>query len=278
MAVLSTMAAFWPAASWPVTFTLCSGGFHNILYTFGLGYGLSMTVNAGLTAAIAKHQYKAPLTPFGMVCCGLYAAYGARLTTFMLRRHNEESYAAKHDSLQLKSDTMGLGSKFAIVAGVSFGQALYALPLAVATAPAAARARPALRAVGWAGVGLALSGLLIEHVADEQKLLGKRALPNAPVMDGLYQYCRHPNYFGEILFHCGISCMGATGTPIQLAACIFPTFFMAFTLQNAARRSDREADHKYKNFTGYAEWAQAVPVLLPGALQASRQKITSPVS
>lgn len=264
MVILSTVSAFWPASSWPVTFAACSGGFDNILYAFGLGYGISMTLNAGLTVAVAKHQYKAPLTPFGLACCGLYAAYGVRLSTFMVRRQAEESYAPTFDSLQIKSDTMGSLSKFAIVSGVSFGQALYALPLFVATSPAAARARPMLRRLGWFGVGTAALGLLVELLADEQKLSAKRLFPSSPVMDGLYKHCRHPNYFGEILFHCGISCMGASGTPIQLLACVFPTFFMAFTLQNAARRADREADHKYKRVEGYTAWAGATPVLLPG--------------
>eukprot|EP00446_Apocalathium_sp_SHHI-4_P024576 CAMPEP_0177255688 /NCGR_PEP_ID=MMETSP0367-20130122/56506_1 /TAXON_ID=447022 ORGANISM="Scrippsiella hangoei-like, Strain SHHI-4" /NCGR_SAMPLE_ID=MMETSP0367 /ASSEMBLY_ACC=CAM_ASM_000362 /LENGTH=269 /DNA_ID=CAMNT_0018709451 /DNA_START=8 /DNA_END=817 /DNA_ORIENTATION=- len=257
------MAAFWPASSWPVTFVACSGGFENMVYAFGFGYGLSMMANAGLTAVIARHKHKA-VTPFGLACCGLYALYGLRLTTYELRRNSEPSYAPRLESLQLKSDMMGLGPKFAIVAGVSFAQALYALPLAIATSPTAARARPLLRGLGWAGVGISAAGLLLEHLADEQKLAGKRADPKGPVMDGLYSYLKHPNYFGEILFHCGISCMGISGTPMQVFACIFPTFFMAFTLQNAARRSDREADHKYKRIDGYAEWSTTTPVLLPG--------------
>merc|ERR1711879_1065116 len=114
---------------------------------------------------------------------------------------------------------MGLGSKFALVAGVSLSQALYALPLTVAMSNAAARARPAFRAVGWAGVGIAAIGLLVEHLADEQKLSAKRVDAKAPVMEGMYTYCKHPNYFGELLFHCGVSCMGISGTPIQVAAC-----------------------------------------------------------
>lgn len=260
--VLGTLARYWPASSWPVTFVACSGGVSNILYSFGLGYGLSMTANAGLTAAVVYHQ-QVPFTPFGLACCGLYAAYGLRLTSFMLRRHGEESYAAKFDSIQVKSDLMGLAPKLGIVAAVSLVQSLYALPMVVANTRAA-RARPAVRAVGWAGAGLALAGLVLEHVADEQKLAAKREKPNAPVMDGLYGHCRHPNYFGEFVFHCGVSCMGAAGTPLQVAACVFPTFFMAFTLQNSARRSDREADHKYKQFPGYAQWASGTPVLFPG--------------
>lgn len=237
-----------------------------MIYSFGLGYGLSMTATAGLTAAIARYHHGVKLSPFGLACCGLYAAYGIRLTTFVARRQSEESYAPKLESLQMKTDLMGPASKFAIVAGVSFGQALYALPLAVATSVSAKAARPALRAVGWAGVGIAAAGLLLEHLADEEKLAGKRARPGAPVMDGLYSYCRHPNYFGELLFHCGISCMGISGTPIQVLACVFPTFFMGFTLLNSARRSDREADQRYKQVHGYSHWAATTPVLLPSRL------------
>ncbi|CAK0863866.1 unnamed protein product [Prorocentrum cordatum] len=193
-----------------------------------------------MTAALAKYHHKTPLTPFGIACCGLYAAYGVRLSTYVLRRQGEDSYLPKLEALQLKSDMMGVAGKFAIVAGVSFSQALYALPLTVAMSPSAARARPALRALGWAGVGISAVGLLIrEHVADEQKLAGKREKPGAPVVDGLYSYCRHPNY-RNLLFHCGISCMGVSGTPMQVFACVFPTFFMGFTLQNAAVRSDKE--------------------------------------
>jgi len=271
MAALSTLAAFWPASSWPLTFLVCSGGFDNIIYSFGLGYGFSMTINAGLTALIAKRYHRASLSPFGLACCFLYAAYGLRLSTYLARRHLDDSYAAQFNKLQMKSDLMGFGSKFAIVAGVSFSQALYALPLAIATSPDATRAPRALRAVGWAGVGIGAVGLLLETLADEQKLAGKRANSQVPVMDGLYSFCKHPNYLGEFIFHCGISCMGASGNAMKVAACVFPTFFMAFTLHNSARRLDRENEHRYKNVTGFASWASSTPVLFPHAQAISKQ-------
>lgn len=263
MTMMGKMASYWPMSSWPLTFLACSGGFSNILYSFGLGYGLSMTANAGLAPVVAKMQ-KRTLTAFGLACCSMYAAYGVRLTTFLMRRQDEDSYKPRFELLQLKSDMMGISSKFAIVMGVSFSQALYALPLAVATSSSPLRARPVLKAIGWAGVGIAGIGLLIETLADEQKLAAKREAPRLPVMDGLFSYCRHPNYFGEFLFHCGISCMGISGTPIQVAACVFPTFFMAFTLKNSAARSDKEADHRYRNCDGYAQWAAKTPVFIPG--------------
>ena len=88
-------------------------------------------------------------------------------------------------------------------------------------------------------------------------------------MDGPYRYCRHPNYTGEFLFHCGISMMGASGTPIQIGLCVFPTIVMFSTLQNSARRSDREADYRYKEIEAYQEWARSTPLLLP-ALRGPR--------
>lgn len=264
MAFLSRMALYWPATSWPVTFVACSGGFSNILYAFGLGYGLSMTANAGLTALVARSR-GVPLTPFGAACCGLYAAYGLRLTTFVLRRQSDASYAPKFDILELKTSAMDLGSRFAVVAGVSFSQALYALPLTMATSAAAAQARPALRAFGWAGVGIAAVGLLLEHVADEQKLAAKQKDPAAPVMEGLYSYCKHPNYFGEMLFHAGVWCFAIRGSnPLQAVVCGIAPMFMASVMVNSARRLDREGEHRYGvRITGYREWAASTPTLLP---------------
>eukprot|EP00933_Yihiella_yeosuensis_P040469 TRINITY_DN34776_c0_g1_i1.p1 TRINITY_DN34776_c0_g1~~TRINITY_DN34776_c0_g1_i1.p1 ORF type:complete len:273 (+),score=36.20 TRINITY_DN34776_c0_g1_i1:90-908(+) len=262
MTLLSTAAQFWPATSWPVTFVACSGGFSNILYAFGLGYGLSMTANAGLTAAVARYR-GLPLTPFGLACCGLYAAYGVRLSQFLLRRQSDETYQPKFQDVQLKTDCMGIGSRFAIVFGVSVSQALYALPLTVATSEAPALARPMVRALGWAGVGVAAAGLVIEHFADEQKLAAKRKDPKAPVMDGMYSWCKHPNYLGEMLFHCGVCCFAVSGSPLQLIACSAAPLFMASVMVNAARRLDKESNHKNDKVPGYAAWAQNTPTLMP---------------
>eukprot|EP00927_Polykrikos_kofoidii_P064931 TRINITY_DN60738_c0_g1_i1.p1 TRINITY_DN60738_c0_g1~~TRINITY_DN60738_c0_g1_i1.p1 ORF type:complete len:286 (+),score=28.25 TRINITY_DN60738_c0_g1_i1:44-859(+) len=264
MPLLNHMALYWPATSWPVTFAACSGGFTNIIYTFGVGYGTSMMANAGLAALVAKRR-GITLTPFGAACCCLYGAYGLRLTTFLLRRQNDPSYAPKLHAMEVKTSAMDIGSRFALVAGVSFSQALYALPLYVATSTAARNARPVLKIFGWAGVGVAAAGLFLEHVADEQKLAAKQHKPHEPVMDGLYAYCKHPNYCGELLFHVGVSCFAVTGASVlQAAACAIAPFFMASVMVNSARRLDREGDHRYPDrVVGYREWASSTPTLFP---------------
>ncbi len=59
--------------------------------------------------------------------------------------------------------------------------------------------------VHWVGILIALSGILIETIADMQLSKFKLDLNNTnKVMDkGLWYYSRHPNYFGDSLFWVG---------------------------------------------------------------------------
>mmetsp|Transcript_51936 Transcript_51936/g.117179 ORF Transcript_51936/g.117179 Transcript_51936/m.117179 type:complete len:270 (+) Transcript_51936:43-852(+) len=259
---LSTFANYWPGSTLPVTFALCSGGFVNIIYSFGLGYGLSMTANAGLAAWVARRKGRT-LSLFGLACCGMYAAYGLRLTAFLWRRQSDASYQPKLMMLEHKTTMMELGSRFGIVTGVALSQALYALPLMVATSGSFERAGPLVRGIGWMGLVVAASGLVLEHVADEQKLAAKRLQPNQPLMSGLYQHCRHPNYLGEMLFHCGVCCFAASGPPMQAMACMAAPAFMFSVMIGAARRLDKEGAHRYAEVPGYSLWVAQTPALLP---------------
>ena len=57
----------------------------------------------------------------------------------------------------------------------------------------------------YLGLAICLAGALIELVADEQMKTFKQNNPKGTIMDkGLWQYSRHPNYFGEILFWVGL--------------------------------------------------------------------------
>ena len=68
---------------------------------------------------------------------------------------------------------------------------------------------------GAIGCGLAWAGSIIEAVADAQKFLQKRRDYSQKAggtftgpMGGLYASCRHPNYFGEVLFWFGLFVAG----------------------------------------------------------------------
>ena len=64
-----------------------------------------------------------------------------------------------------------------------------------------------LNFIHWAGILIALLGILIETIADIQLSNFKLDQSNiGKVMDkGLWYYSRHPNYFGDSLFWWGIT-------------------------------------------------------------------------
>jgi steroid 5-alpha reductase family enzyme len=73
----------------------------------------------------------------------------------------------------------------------------------------------------WAGVaGL---GLVIETLADIQKAIFKRSPENHQriLMQGLWAYSRHPNYFGEAMFWWGIGMM-AVAVPWGILTLVSP--------------------------------------------------------
>ena len=59
------------------------------------------------------------------------------------------------------------------------------------------------------GILVVLTGLVYETIADTQLYLFKRKVINEGeiLMTGLWKYCRHPNYFGEILLWWGLYLM-----------------------------------------------------------------------
>jgi len=88
------------------------------------------------------------------------------------------------------------------------------IALVVATPLVAAfRTTDAPFLVNWLGVPIWLAGFAIEAVADVQ-LTRFRARPDNPgrvMNEGLWAYCRHPNYFGDALQWWGLGVFTFTG-------------------------------------------------------------------
>lgn len=56
-----------------------------------------------------------------------------------------------------------------------------------------------------AAVALTLAAVAVEAVADEQlKAFRRRGAKGACCEEGLWRFSRHPNYFGEVMFHVGL--------------------------------------------------------------------------
>ena len=78
-------------------------------------------------------------------------------------------------------------------------------------------------ALTWIGAAVALAGLAIETLADQQ-LTAFRADPSnkgTVLQTGLWRYSRHPNYFGELCVWWGVFLM-ACANPLALISVVGP--------------------------------------------------------
>jgi steroid 5-alpha reductase family enzyme len=110
-------------------------------------------------------------------------------------------------------------------------------------------------------LGLFAAGL--ELAADEQRRAFAAAKPGALMDAGLWAWCRHPNYLGEILFWVSLWLFGVAADPsafwwTALGPLAIVTLFLAASIplieeRNALRRP------------GWAEYVARTPRLLPRA-------------
>jgi len=249
----------FPACIWPWLLVCNLGGLRKIIYAFGLGYGFSMFSSGVLTWA------EAPSSLCSMAACGLYSAYGARLVWFLLRRQLSDMYnnSAHGKELNGKMEKTPIPAKCFVTLFVSLTQlaTAYCLqPLAFATQ---------LPMMSWMGLGLAAAGLVLETVADEEKLGAKKLKPDEPVMTGTYSLVRHPNYLGEIMFWGGITAAAQSAIPLSAAWLSrvqgsLGSILMIWVMFGAAKRLDKTGtESKYKDNAEYKAWASSTPSLFP---------------
>ncbi len=78
-----------------------------------------------------------------------------------------------------------------------------------------------INGITWAGFAIALGGVVLETIADNQlyQFKIKENNPIAVMRFGVWRYLRHPNYLGEILFWLGLMLMAYTPyTTLSLVA------------------------------------------------------------
>ena len=114
----------------------------------------------------------------------------------------------------------------------------------------------------YLGLAVCLLATLIELVADEQMKAFKKTSPKGSIMDqGLWQYSRHPNYFGEILFWIGLFlfCIPFNITNDWWTALGFISMLILFVFISVPMMDERSL----KNKPGFKEHMQKVPALFP---------------
>lgn len=120
----------------------------------------------------------------------------------------------------------------------------------------------------WAGWIIALTGLAVESIADQQKsaFKSKPGNRNKLYTGGLYSVIQYPNYLGEIFFWIGIF---IASIPIlsgwQWLAVVSPVIIIVLLLfVSGIPTVEKERERKYGDDTRYKQYDQSTPKILPG--------------
>ena len=117
------------------------------------------------------------------------------------------------------------------------------------------------------GLILAISGILIEGIADSQKFVFKNKEKNRGkwIGTGLWKYSRHPNYLGEIMMWVGVFVYGFVYiNGIGLITILSPIYISVLLLWvSGIPTLEREYDKRYVNNKEYQEYKKNTGVLFP---------------
>ncbi|CAF0899527.1 unnamed protein product, partial [Adineta ricciae] len=114
-------------------------------------------------------------------------------------------------------------------------------------------------------LGVIAVGVLLENIADRQlarfrcQRKQSREYRFAVLSSGLWKYSRHPNYLGEILFWCGLFCLGrASHAPWWCA--IGPLLITLMMIFGSIPISE---ERLYRKYPEYKFVQRRIPILIP---------------
>ncbi|XP_050255917.1 uncharacterized protein LOC126701661 isoform X1 [Quercus robur] len=189
----------------------------------------------------------------------LVAIWGLRLGLFLLMRILQWGEDRRLDEMRA---SLGKLAVFWIFQAVWVWTV--SLPVTVVNS---SNRNPSLQAEDIIGWIIWSVGFLVEATADQQKLTFKNSPENRGKWCnvGLWQYSRHPNYFGEIFLWWGIF---VASTPVLEGAewlvilgPIFLTLLLLFI--SGIPLLEESADKKFGNVTGYGLYKRKTSPLIP---------------
>jgi steroid 5-alpha reductase family enzyme len=127
--------------------------------------------------------------------------------------------------------------------------------------PALTRPSP-LTAIDLAALVVTTAAIAIEATADSQLrvFLGTRLDPEAILDKGLWAYCRHPNYLGEVLLWWGFYLFGLAAEPAWAWSGVGPLAITLLFVFVSVPWMDRRLSRRHPT---WAHIMRTVPALLP---------------
>lgn len=120
--------------------------------------------------------------------------------------------------------------------------------------------------LAWVGIYFAWAGAVVEACADAHKHIAKRGKPQRTFQGptrGMYAIVRHPNYFGEIVFWCGVWLAGVpsafrSDNPEGRICSTLGICLLVWIMEGATERLERKQNEVYRMQKKYKLWRNRV--------------------
>lgn len=211
-------------------------------------------------AVYAALQFHGNLDLRSMVVAGMVAIWCLRLGTFLYRRiHAAGGADSRFEKIRVNPPRF-------LVAWTL--QALWViLTASAAVAIITAETRAQIGVFFIVGAAIWLLGFVFESVADAQKGAFKKDPANKGkfINVGLWRWCRHPNYFGEITLWFGILVIAVPIlSGLSWLVVISPIFvFLLLTRISGINLQDAQAKERWGDDPEYQAYRKSTPALFP---------------
>lgn len=203
-----------------------------------------------------------------LLITAMVVIWAARLGTFLFRRIQRDGFDRRFT--RLKTTAIPFLMTWTL-------QGLW-ISVTLSCALAAVTAASGTAALDWtAAVGMAIwgFGLAVEVAADRQKQRFRAAPENANAFidTGLWAYCRHPNYLGEILLWTGIAVVALPALQgLNYLTLVSPVFVWALLMRiSGVPMLETRADRKWGGEPAYETYKAETPVLMPSVARLFRR-------
>ncbi len=246
---------------------LSAVGFYKFVYFLSIGYGLAVAGSGIAMLFVYGSGMSIPM----ILLCGLFIAYGVRLSGYLLVREiKSATYRKTLNQAAASEKPMPFFVKSVIwIACFSMYTCQVSPVLYRLDANSGVGIMPIISVIIMA------VALIIETTADQQKTAAKKVDPNRFCDTGLYKIVRCPNYLGEVLFWTGvlISGFGALRGIFQWAIAILGYILLVYVMFSGAKRLEGRQNQNYGADPEYQSYVKKTPILIPLVPLYSLQKI-----
>lgn len=210
-----------------------------------------------ISLAILAYIYSQDKNSYSLILFLMIILWGVRIGGFLLRRILKVGKDKRFDPLRDNFINFG---KFWL------GQAITAWVLLLPVTISIYRGHK-INSVAYIGFGIWAFGLIIETIADLQKIQFKNNPENRGkwIQSGIWGYSRHPNYYGEILVWIGVYVYALPGlTAWQRIICLLSPLLISLVLLfvSGVPILEKNADERWGNDPNYLEYKKRTSLIL----------------